>query len=140
MPPLSLPVLAVLSAWAGEPWEDQLRAQTRLRSEAAHADMAGAGYHLVGVARTHVLDAGAEETVSLRLTPGTDYRILGVCDDDCTDLDLSLRNGRASGEAGGGDRWPMLSVRPVAPASTVQVTMAHCATPNCGYQLTVWKR
>ena len=123
-------------------WERQLRSQTQIKSGSEYANMAGKGYSLVDVARTGLLDASGSEIVSVSMPVGSDYIIMGVCDNDCLDLDLSLlKGGIELSEDTTDDDWPLVNVTPTGGAEyQIKVTMYQCSTPNCGYQLTVWKR
>lgn len=131
-----------LSPTAEEPWEDQLKEQTRIKSGSGFADMAGKGYRLMDVAKTNVLDASASERVSVSLPRGSQYIIMGVCDNDCTDLDLAvIKGGVELSQDTTDDDWPLVEVTPTGdPSYVIKVTMFECSTANCGYQLTVWKK
>ena len=77
-------------AEAQSSWEEQLQNQTSLKSGAGYADMASNGYSLVDVPKTELVAAGDSTTVGLSLQSGQSYALLGVCDNDCSDLDLAL--------------------------------------------------
>ena len=123
-------------------WERQLRAQTQIKSGAEYANMSSKGYSLVDVARTSLLDASGSEVVSVSMPVGSEYIIMGVCDNDCSDLDLSLlKSGVELSEDTTTDDWPLVNVTPTGDAGyQIKVTMYDCSTSNCGYQLTVWKK
>ncbi|MFT4977392.1 MAG: hypothetical protein ACI8S6_003297 [Myxococcota bacterium] len=128
-------------AHATEPWEDQLREQTQLKSASEYADMATKGYTLIDVAKTSVLDASASELVPVTLPTGGDYIIMGVCDNDCLDLDLAIiKNGAELSKDATDDDWPLVEVAGGGSGYQIKVSMYQCSTPNCGYQLTVWRR
>jgi hypothetical protein len=128
-------------AWALEAWEEQLQAQTRIKSGAEYASMESKGYRLLDVARTSLLNASASEMVPLNLPAGKDYVIMGVCDNDCSDLDLSLmRNGAEVSTDTTSDDWPLVDISGGGDGYQVNVKMYECSTSNCGYQLTVWQR
>ena len=64
------------------------------------------------------------------------YRILGVCDNDCRDLDLALydENGKLIGSDQKVDDLPAVSVTPSWTGPfTVRATMASCRTRQCLY-------
>ena len=123
-------------------WETQLTTQTSLKSGSEYADMSAEGYSMMDVAQTSLLDAGASETVDISLPVGSAYILMGVCDNDCLDLDLALLSGGIElSEDTTDDDWPLVEVTPTSnPTYQVKVTMYNCSTPNCGYQLTVWKK
>ncbi len=123
-------------------WQEQLQAQTQIKSGAGFAELPGSGYSLVDIAQTELLAASGESMVSVTLTPGSDYVILGVCDNDCLDLDLALmKGGMELDKDTTTDDWPLLRVTPTSSGNyQVKVTMYNCSTGVCGYQLSVWKR
>jgi hypothetical protein len=133
----SAPVLAFSGGWQAE-----LTAQTQEKSGSRFANMAGRGYTLADVAKTNVLDASSSEVVNISLPSGGEYMIMGVCDNDCSDLDLALlKDGVELRKDTTTDDWPLVSVTPTGSGSyQVRVTMYQCSTPNCGYQLTVWRK
>ncbi|MEL6344753.1 MAG: PPC domain-containing protein [Myxococcota bacterium] len=123
-------------------WKAQLQTQTELRSGSAYADMAGYGYSLLDVARTGLLDAQTATTVPVNLPAGYEYALMGVCDNDCSDLDLTVsKGGMELSVDSSRDDWPVVTITPTGSAAyDVKVAMFQCSTSNCGYQLTVWRR
>ena len=92
------------------------------------------GYMPAGKAAIDVLGANASTQFDLTLERGREYLIFGVCDSDCTDLDLVLY------DAGGQqvvadfepDDRPALSL--LAPGNvtwTLQIRMPGCSTSEC---------
>lgn len=130
------------TALAQEAWQTQLREQTQLKSGADFANMSGRGYTLMDVARTNVLNAGASDLVPIQLPPGSSYIVMGVCDNDCLDLDLTVRSGGLDLSTDTtDDDWPVVEITPTSnPAYEINVTMFKCSTVNCGYQLTIWRK
>ena len=86
---LTAAALAASVAYAMEPWEQQLQQQTQIKSGSEYANMAAKGYTLVDVAKTGLIDASGSEMVNVNMPLGSSYIIMGVCDNDCLDLDLS---------------------------------------------------
>lgn len=76
-----LPLLVVLPAalWAQTPSE-------RVRALGHEA----AGYSLVGQIRVGALPKGGEGVFPVELAAGSDYVVVGFCDEQCDDLDLLL--------------------------------------------------
>ena len=139
------PVQAAPAAGSsGQEWMQQLQAQTSLRSGEGYANMAGAGYSLLDVASTDLLAPGGAATVPLNLPLGYEYAVMGVCDNDCSDLDLSvLKSGVELSVDTSTDDWPVVQVTPTGSPSGygIKVTMYRCShSSSCGYQLTVWQR
>ena len=126
----------------GSSWEAQLQEQTRIKSGADFADLEGNGYSLMDVARTSLLDASGNEVVDINLPPGKEYVVMGVCDNDCLDLDLAvLKGGLELSKDSSTDDWPLVEIVPTGSSGyQIRVTMYACSTPTCGYQLTVWRR
>jgi len=134
--------VASSSAVAQEAWQEQLTVQTKLKSGEGYADLSTKGFSLVDVAKTEVIMANESSTSSVMLAPGSQYVIMGVCDNDCSDLDLALmKGGMELDKDTTTDDWPILVVTPTSsPNYEVKVTMYACSTANCGYQLSVWKK
>ncbi len=129
-------------ASSGTAWMDQIQAQTQLRSGSDYANMAAYGYTLLDVATTALLAPSTAETVPLSLPSGYEYALMGVCDNDCSDLDLAIiKDGTELSRDTSTDDWPVLSVVPTSGSSyQVKVSMYQCTTATCGYQVTIWQR
>ena len=126
----------------GSNWEEQLQQQTSIKSGEGYGNFAAQGYSLMDVAQTELLAASASSDVEINLPPGSEYALLGVCDNDCSDLDLTLiKGGMELDQDTTTDDWPVLKVTPTSSSNyTVRVSMYNCSTSTCGYQLSVWKR
>jgi hypothetical protein len=80
-------------------------------------------------------------TVMLRA--GQDYRIVGVCDHRCGDLDLRLfaANNQLIAQDVLNDAVPVLHVRPVATGNyDIEAVMAHCNDAPCWFAFNVYSR
>lgn len=127
----------------GTQWVQQLQAQTELRSGADYVNMAGYGYSLLDVASTDLLPPSGATTIPLSLPIGYEYAVMGVCDNDCSDLDLAvLKDGIELSRDTSTDDWPVVQITPTASSGyEIQVSMHQCShSSGCGYQLTVWQR
>lgn len=99
-----------------------------------------------GFARTHDVQQGSldddeSEYFTLELDGGRAYALLGVCDEDCSDLDLRLfdADGREIDADLETDDYPVVEVRPGRTARfRVQVIMASCSTSPCFYGVAVY--
>jgi hypothetical protein len=95
-----------------------------------------------GVARrSHPIETGAlrngqTDTISIELRSGTPYAMVGVCDMDCTDVDLQLfapdgtlldQDVRVS------DIPSVRFTPPVEGSYQLRVTMSGCASDTCRY-------
>jgi hypothetical protein len=89
------------------------------------------------------LNAGNQESVLINLSAGVQYAILGVCDNDCRDVDLRVHDplGNMLGEDVATDDTPVVEF---VAASTgqyrVTVIMAQCSTNPCYYGVQVFVR
>ena len=127
----------------GTAWIQQLQRQTELRSGPDYADMAGHGFSLLDVASTDLLAPSGVTTVPLNLPLGYEYVVMGVCDNDCSDLDLAvLKGGVELSVDTSTDDWPVVQMTPTgSPSYEIKVSMHQCShSSECGYQLTVWQR
>ena len=109
-------------------------------------DVIGA-YKLQGWQQSHeyatgYLEARESTTFPLELDPG-DVTIVGMCDGDCTDLDLELRNsaGRTIATDCEDDSVPILStaVR-ITSRHKIVVSMVRCTHEPCFFAVAVLKR
>ncbi|MFT5680116.1 MAG: hypothetical protein ACI8RZ_001021 [Myxococcota bacterium] len=130
------------AASSGTAWMEQIQAQTQLRSGENYANMGAYGYVLLDVAKTDLLSPAGVATVPLNLPSGYEYAVMGVCDNDCSDLDLTvLKGGLDLSVDTSTDDWPVVKIMPTGSSDyAIKVTMYQCATSTCGYQLTVWQR
>lgn len=101
------------------------------------------GFQQLGTPVSGGLSQGQTWNVPIQLYGGYDYRVIGVCDRDCNDLDLVLydSNGAIIVQDTSTDDHPVLSVQPGANGNfTVQVQMYHCSVAPCYYALTLFGR
>jgi hypothetical protein len=77
------------------------------------------------------------------LSAGSSYRIVGVCDNDCTDVDLSLEDSNRAVMASDvlNDDLPIVNFAPSTSATYwIRPTMAACNVNPCGYGIVVLVR
>ncbi len=123
----------------GDPWSQQV---ANLLNQAASTATSR------GMRRTHEpfigsLRTGASENNTLQLNAGTSYSLIGVCDNDCSDLDLRVydSNGRMVGEDVLTDDTPVVNVTPRRSGTyTVRAIMTTCSQEPCRYGLGVYGR
>jgi hypothetical protein len=80
-------------------------------------------------------------TVMLRA--GQDYRIVGVCDHRCANLDLRLfaANNQLIAQDVLRDAVPVIHVRPIATGNyDIEAVMAHCDQAPCWFAFNVYSR
>lgn len=91
----------------------------------------------------HVGDLSDEnsESLYLNLNSGISYAFVGVCDEDCPDLDLYLydADGNLIDSDTGSDDYPMVQVSPRwSDRFSVKVSMANCTASTCYYGVGVF--
>ncbi|HEX6912383.1 MAG TPA: hypothetical protein VF142_18405 [Longimicrobium sp.] len=132
-------LLAPMAASAQDAWERQVRSQLTTMGQVFESR----GYELTHRIYTGALDDGESELVELDLAVGREYQIMGACDEDCTDLDLTLLDG--SGNVIDSDLldddYPVVSAV-VSRSGTfrVRVSMANCTSEPCRYGIGVFGR
>lgn len=104
------------------------------------------GYGRVdGVTKVGLLKDGEYTNLDVTLVVGRDYRLVGVCDQDCADLDMKLYNKSGSLVASdtSTDDIPLVDVSPVAAGDyTLKVSMADCnnSRSGCYYGVTLLRK
>lgn len=123
--------------------QDDWVAQVRSLMQRIGRALEERGYTMTHRLYTGSLNNGAQENVSVELEGGREYQLAGVCDNDCSDLDLVAFDGQ--GNEVNGDRemddHPMVGLT-TAQAGTwrVQVIMASCSADPCRYGLAVFAK
>jgi hypothetical protein len=116
--------------------QDEWAAQVERIMEAATRSMAEEGYQYGGYSHAGSLNEGAVDTLSLRLGGGMTTQLVGVCDTDCSDLDMRLNdaNGNTIDVDVLDDDAPIVSVTPGNNgAYTLEVQMVACSEEPCRY-------
>jgi hypothetical protein len=143
----ALSALVGLAALAGaamaqgvpDPWAGQLAAQLA-RAERAFT---GQGYSRVAGPFSGSLPRGGSRRFNITLRAGGDYRVVGVCDNDCRDLDMRIfdQNANLIAENTDRDDMPIVTSQPrwTGPFA-VEVTMYHCAAAPCYFAFNVYGR
>jgi hypothetical protein len=134
----------------GQALEELTRAyqqgQSRSRSERSPSDVlaaqftkirdrfAGYGYSETHSVYTNHLNAGDSHNTSFALRSGMTYLISGVCDQDCTDLDILLydSDGNLIADDQKEDDHPLVSVTPIRTGEfTIKIKMIRCSVAPC---------
>ena len=105
--------------------------------------MRGQGYAPVGQPQRGDLQNGGEQSFRFTARAGADYFIGGVCDGDCSDMDLVLKD--ASGSEIDSDRAtddvPMMTIEGASGGSyTVDIIMAACSREPCFYGVQIYMK
>jgi hypothetical protein len=109
----------------------------------AQAQLAQQGFQQVGQPFSGSLAQGQTWNVPVEMHPGYEYRVLGVCDRDCADLDLVLYdpNGAALTQDRETTSQPIIGIAPTYSANyTIQVQMYNCTVAPCYYALALYGR
>lgn len=117
---------------ADDPWEASVRARLKL----LEFILADEGWYATHDVYVGYLNEGEIRDVSITRDAGVFYSIVGVCDDDCTDLDLALYD--PSGEMIDldlpADDYPEVSVTPSGSgAYRFRVLMSDCEIGPCRF-------
>jgi hypothetical protein len=134
---ISTSITGIQVAQSIDPWTAEVRNQLILSAAAA-------GYE--GNTLTHDpfignLGNGGTDNVTLNLTQGVTYKIFGVCDEDCRDIDLELYddNGQLVDSDTTNDDVPIVSVSPRWNARfTIRAIMPSCSNGPCRYGIGVF--
>ena len=92
---------------------------------------------------TGSLNGGARESMMINLTGGSRYALVGVCDNDCTDVDLRIwdPSGTKLAEDILVDDTPVLEFTATTTGQyRVSVEMATCSTNPCYWGFQVFRR
>ena len=107
------------------------------------SDIASRGFTEVGDPRRGALGTDQAVRIPLTLQAGLEYRIVGVCDIDCFDLDLVLWDQDDNQLAADfmEDDVPVLALIPASTeAFALEVAMVACDLEPCAFQVGVYAR
>jgi serine protease Do len=135
--------LALLALPAPALAQDEFERQVRDQLDAVSEGIRDNGFTLVHEIYIGRLDDNGEETVTFDLGRGQTYMIMGVCDTDCSDLDLVLHDGDGD-EVDSDlelDDAPIVEVSvDRADSYSLEVTMAACEAEPCRFGIGVYGR
>lgn len=140
--------IALLVLVAGAAVSSQAMAQNQYQQQIANqitrgnAGMQRQGYLPTGGPMTGSLNDDADASVLVSLIAGVQYAIVGVCDNDCTDVDLQVFSGDNTkiGEDLDTDDTPVVVMRAAYSGQyRVRVMMATCNTSPCYYGVQVYQ-
>ena len=101
------------------------------------------GYQQVGQPFAGGLLQGQSWNVPAQLAAGYEYRVLGVCDQNCRDLDVAVydESGATIAQDNANDDHPVVAVTPGANGQfTIQAQMFQCSAQPCYYALILYGR
>jgi hypothetical protein len=142
MPPIQQPVMN--QPPAQQPTGDQNPQQIIIAQlHQAQANLGQQGYQMVGQPFSGGLQPGEAWNIPAEMHVGYEYQIVGVCDRDCSDLDLRLfdGNGGLIIEDTSVNSQPNVGVIPTTTgAFTIQVHMYACSVAPCYYAIALYGR
>ncbi len=139
----AMAVLALLAAPAAAQVPDPFARELAQRLARAESLLSERGYARAAGPFAGGLNAGEVRRVSITLRAGQDYRIVGVCESRCSDMDLRLfgPNGGPVAQDILTDAVPIIHVRPQATgAFEVETAMVRCNATPCWYAFNVYSR
>ena len=128
---------------SGIPDGGDYEGQVRYQLDAFDRTLAREGYTRTVDAHVARIDADARERFTIDLEAGTEYRIVGTCDNDCTDVDLFLYDpsGALVDSDELADDIPVVSVTPQRSGTyALEGLMFECATEFCFVGIGAWAR
>ncbi len=134
----SVVLFAPTAALAGR-FTDQVRSQL-IQAAAA---LGLTGYQLSHNPYINRLGDNSSSPIVLNLRGGTSYAMVGVCDEDCSDIDLEIydSNGNLVDSDTTGNDTPVVTVTPRwTDRFYIKVNMASCSTSPCYYGVGVFGR
>lgn len=112
-----------------------------LLGEALRVSASNDGYRLVGEVKAEDLDDAEETTLTLKADPGKTYRLYGVCDGDCTELSISVRDARGDlvdNTSGQDTDTPVLEIEDFSGDTlSVEVFMMNCSEDPCAFAISL---
>ena len=132
-------IAAPVGLAAQNQWERVVRSQIREHS----SYLTDRGYEMINEVYQGTLGNQESEMLTITLQADRAYAFLGVCDQDCHDLDLRLydSDGDEVDADVSNDDWPVVKVSPSrAGEYRVKVIMASCSSSPCYYGVGVFKK
>ena len=105
--------------------------------------LAAQGFQQIAQPVTGQLGAGQTQNWPLTMSVGYQYQIVGVCDNDCGNIDLVIydENNTLVAQDVLADATPIATVQPQWTGPfTVQAAMQHCTVQPCYYALVLYGR
>jgi hypothetical protein len=136
--------IACLSVATASAQTNEYRQQLDTQLQASRAQFQNDGFAIAAGPFTGALAAGGKERFTLPVEQGVSYKIVGICDNDCSDVDLRVfnLNGENIGEDVLEDDVPIVDLQPTG-TGTVQLeaNMITCTSEPCYHAIEVyWKR
>jgi hypothetical protein len=115
--------------------QDQWAQQIQRLFDKADEQMQSRGYHADSPVRQGSLRASGSERITLHITGGGKTQIMGLCDTDCSDIDLILYDnaGNILSKDTEADDVPIVERDGGAADLQLEVRMVKCKTDPCRY-------
>jgi len=123
--------------------DDRWQASVRSQLQTAGRTTTERGFTMSHEIFMGSLDDDASESLNIPLDGGTQYVLVGKCDQDCSDLDLTIYDpdGKKVDEDVQDDDTPVLQLTPRSDGRyRVKVTMPTCTASPCRYGVGVWAK
>ncbi|HEY1606452.1 MAG TPA: hypothetical protein VGF77_12740 [Allosphingosinicella sp.] len=142
-------LLSILAAAAGAASfappaqaQDQWAQQIQRLFDKADEQMQSRGFHVDSPIRQGGLRASGSERVTLHVNGGGLTQIMGLCDTDCSDMDLILYDGAGNvlSKDLEADDVPIVSWQGGAADLQLEVRMVKCKTDPCRYGLRAYSK
>lgn len=101
----------------------------------------GKGYSATGWSYQSSLKQGGTETMSVPLTGGSTYSLVGACDTSCSNLDIHLfdSSGKEVDSDLEADDFPIVAAN-ASGTYTIQVVMTACNATPCAYGVKAFRK
>lgn len=136
-------ILALIILPVGAAAQSRWQRQIQAHADQTSATLAASGYIQLPAHWTGALDNGETASDTLTLSVGVSYVLLGVCDDDCSALELGLfaANGYEVDAARRSGNAPIVRVTPRETAQyRFTVRMTGCGMNPCWYGVRAFRR
>ncbi|POZ50884.1 hypothetical protein [Methylovulum psychrotolerans] len=131
--------LSVSKATLGGEYIDQVKLQLAMIKLTVLSE----GWKETHDAKFDRLDEGDSDSFSFNLRKGNSYKIVSVCDKDCSDLDLALydENGNKISKDAGIDSMPVVEATPKWTGNfSLKVKMYSCKSNPCYFGISILGR
>jgi len=139
----ALAALAFLAGTAAAQVPDPFARELAQRLARAETPLTENGYARAAGPFAGGLPGRGARRFRVMLRAGQDYRIVGVCDHRCGDLDLRLftANNQLIAQAVLNDAVPVIHVRPLTTGQyDIEAMMAQCEAAPCWFAFNVYSR
>ncbi|HEV8263777.1 MAG TPA: hypothetical protein VGQ06_02425 [Gemmatimonadales bacterium] len=121
---------------AAQAQQDYYAPRARVQMQRLAASWSPRGFAPVGDLRVGVLGEHERDSLAVEVESGLQYVVLGICDEDCGDIDFHLFD-PAGKEIASEVKTGSRAVTWTTPATTgthrLEVAMGRCSTPPCYY-------